>query len=205
MSERPPPGLGTRDRILDAARLCLLRDGFAALTTRSIAETAGVPVSQTHYHFGSKRALVLALLERENARLLERQSLMYGDDMPLWKQWEQACDFFEEDLASGYVRVLQEMIAAGWSDPDVAAAVRRDLTGWQSLLADVAQHFADRHHGVGPFTPTEISVLVGAAFMGAESLALLGFEESEQPARGALRKIGELIRQYEEAETLGSG
>ena len=49
---------------------------------------------------------------------------MYAGPEPLWRQWEQACDFLDEDLESGYVRVLQEMIAAGWSDPEVAAAVR---------------------------------------------------------------------------------
>ena len=40
---------------------------------------------------------------------------MYGQDVPLWRRYEQACDFLEDDLESGYVRVLQEMIAAGWS------------------------------------------------------------------------------------------
>ena len=43
---------------------------------------------------------------------------------PLWRQWERACDYLDDDLESGYVRVLQEMIAAGWSDAEVAAAVR---------------------------------------------------------------------------------
>ena len=41
---------------------------------------------------------------------------------PLWQRYEQACDFLEDDLESGYVRVLQEMIAAGWSN-------RRDRRG----------------------------------------------------------------------------
>ena len=38
---------------------------------------------------------------------------MYAEDVPLWQRYEQACDFLEDDLESGYVRVLQEMIAAG--------------------------------------------------------------------------------------------
>ncbi|MCZ6738117.1 MAG: TetR family transcriptional regulator, partial [Actinobacteria bacterium] len=44
----------TRAEILDAARRCLLADGYAALSTRKVAEDAGVPLSQIHYHFGSK-------------------------------------------------------------------------------------------------------------------------------------------------------
>ena len=41
---------------------------------------------------------------------------MYAEEAPLWQRYEQACDFLEDDLESGYVRVLQEMIAAGWSN-----------------------------------------------------------------------------------------
>jgi AcrR family transcriptional regulator len=89
---------GTADRILDAARRALLSAGYAGLSTRQIAEDAGVPLSQIHYHFGSKRQLILALLDRENARLLQRQKRMFNDEVPLWKQREQACDFLEDDL-----------------------------------------------------------------------------------------------------------
>ena len=60
--------------------------------------------------------MVLALLEAENRRRLARQTAMYAQDVPLWRRYEQACDFLEDDLESGYVRVLQEMIAAGWSN-----------------------------------------------------------------------------------------
>ncbi len=140
---------------------------------------------------------MLALLDRENVRLLERQARMFDDEVPLWKQWEQACDFFEEDLASGYVRVLQEMMAAGWSDPEVASAVRRDLCGWYELLTDVAERALVRLGGLGPFTPAEAAALVGNAFLGAEALILLGVEEQQVPSRAALRRVAELIRTAE--------
>ena len=105
-----------------------------------------------------------------------------------------ACDFLDEDLESGYVRVLQEMIAAGWSDPDVAAEVRRAQAGWYALLSDVAERNAARLGGLGPFTPAEVAALMGLPFMGAEAAILLGMDEREFPARSALRKIGALIR-----------
>ena len=114
----------TRNSILEAAKEALLENGYAALSTRAIAQRAGVPLSQIHYHFGTKQNLVLEVLAVENRRLLERQTRMYHSEMPFWKQWEQACDFLDDDLASGYVRVLQEMTAAGWADGEIAAAVR---------------------------------------------------------------------------------
>jgi hypothetical protein len=95
--------------------------------------------------------------------------------------------------------VLQEMIAAGWSDPEVAAAVRRFWGGWFRLLAEVAEAAAGRlRGGLGPFTPAEVGLLMGLPFIGAESAILLGFTEEEMPARSALRKVGAVIRALEE-------
>ncbi len=186
-----------RDAILDATRQCLLETGFAQLSTRRITERAGVALSQLHYHFGSKHGLVLALLGRENERLLGRQQAMYEDDRPLWRQWEQACDYLEEDLRSGYVRVLQEMTAAGWSNEEIADAVRHDLRGWFRLLTSVTERFFAEYGPVGPFRPREIAALVGLAFLGAESMLLLGVPETELPCRAALRRFGDVIKAVE--------
>ena len=123
---------------------------------------------------------------------------MFGGPEPLWQQWERACDFLDEDLESGYVRILQEMIAAGWSDPEVAAAVRAVQGGWYKLLAEVAEREGHRLGGLGPFTPAEVGALMGLPFLGAESTILLGFTEDVVPARSALRKIGLVIRMFEE-------
>jgi AcrR family transcriptional regulator len=185
--------LGAREAILEAARSCLLSDGYARLSTRRVAEAAGVPLSQIHYHFGSKQQLILAVLAAQNERLLERQAQMYAGPQPLWLRWERACDFLEVDLASGYVRILQELIAAGWSDPELAIQVRELLGGWYRLLADVARRELERGGSLGPFTPDEVAALMGLPFLGAESAILLGFSESELPARSALRKVGQVL------------
>jgi AcrR family transcriptional regulator len=191
----------TRLRIIDAARRCLLADGFMGLSTRKVADEAEVPLSQLHYHFGSKGGLVLALFEEENKRRLDRQTRMYAEeDIPLWRRYEQACDYLEDDLESGYVRVLQEMIAAGWSNEQVGDAVRELLGGWYRLLAEVAREAERKHGPLGPFTPDEVATLVANAFIGAESVLLLGFDRQVMPVRSALRRIGLIIRALEEGQ-----
>jgi len=184
----------TRSGILAAARARLLADGYANLSTRAVAEAAGVPLSQIHYHFGSKRQLVLAILAAENDRLLDRQTEMYESPDPLWVRWDRACDFLDEDLRSGYVRILNEMIAAGWSDAEVAATVREMMSGWFVLLADVARREMERGTDLGPFTPEEVGTLMGLPFVGAESMLLVGMSDDVLPARSALRKVGALLR-----------
>jgi AcrR family transcriptional regulator len=188
----------TRSSILEAARSQLLAEGYSGMSTRKVADAAGVPLSQVHYHFGSKQGLILTLLEEENRRRLDRQTRMYAATAPLWKRYEQACDYLEDDLDSGYVRVLQEMIAAGWSNPEIAAATRQLLGGWFDLVTDVAREAERLHGSLGPFTAEEAATLIGNAFMGAEALLLLGFDRGELPIRSALRRISVLVRQLEE-------
>lgn len=184
----------TRARILDAARSCLLADGYANLSTRRVAEAADVPLSQIHYYFGSKQELILSVLAAENVRLLDRQREMFGAPEPLWVRWELACDYLDADVESGYVRVLQEMIAAGWADAEVAAAVRELVGGWYGVLAEVARREEERGADLGGFTPDEIAALMGTPFLGAEELILLGVTEATLPLRSALRKVGLLLR-----------
>ena len=187
----------TREVILDAARTGLLMQGYAGLSTRKVAEGAEVPLSQLHYHFGGKQQLILCVLARENERLVERQTRMYGEDRPLWQRYEQACDFLDDDLASGYVRVLQEMIAAGWTNDAIAVEVRRLLQGWFELLTTVLGEAQGQGLRLGPFEPREVATLLGLQAMGAESLLLLGLESETVQVRTALRRMGDLLRQAE--------
>jgi AcrR family transcriptional regulator len=188
----------TRRAILDAARERLFADGYAGLSTRKVAVTAGVPLSQLHYHFGSKQQLILSLLDDENRRRLDRQTRLYAQELPLWQRYEQACDVLEDDMDSGYVRLLQEMIAAGWSNPVIGSAVREMLGGWLQLLTDVAHEAQARYGSLGPFTAGELSGLIGQAFLGGEAMMLLGFARRQWPVRAALRRIGAVIREWEQ-------
>jgi AcrR family transcriptional regulator len=190
----------TAVRILEAARSCLLNDGYATLSTRRVADQAGVPLSQIHYHFGGKQGLILALLERENTLLVERQRVMYGAETPLWKRYEQACDFLDDDLASGYVRVLQEMMAAGWSDRAFGQQVVAMLTAWFTVLEDVAREAESRFGSLGPLAPGDLAALIGLSFLGGEAVILLGDEEWGKRVRRSLRSVGELIRRFEEPQ-----
>ena len=108
-----------------------------------------MPLSQIHYHFGSKQGMVLALFEYLNAQLLDRQNALFGDPtLKLSEQWDRACDYLDDDIASGYVRVLQELTAASWPDAEVAKVVRAGLITWFDLITELARK-AERELG-GP-------------------------------------------------------
>jgi AcrR family transcriptional regulator len=192
----------TSTTLLEAAKKVLRQNGYAGLSTRDVAAAADVPLSQIHYHFGSKQGMVLALFEYLNAQLLDRQNALFHDTtLKLSEQWDRACDYLDDDIASGYVRVLQELTAAGWHDGEVAKEVRTGLIVWFDLITELARK-ADRElGGLGPLAAEEAAALIGCAFMGAESLYLLGGEKKGVPVRKALRRVGDVIRLAEAAST----
>jgi AcrR family transcriptional regulator len=189
----------TRTTLLEAAKKMLRQKGYSGLSTRDVAVAAGVPLSQIHYHFGSKQGMVLALFEYLNAQLLDRQNAMFGNPaLTLAEQWDLACDYLDDDIASGYVRVLQELIAASWADPAVAKVIRAGVMGWIDLITGAARRSKGK---LGPFSPEEVGVLAANVFIGAESLYLLGIEKKNTPVRQVLRRIGDLVSLAEAASS----
>lgn len=151
-----------------------------------------MPLSQIHYHFGGRQGLLLGLLAQENERLLERQEAMYAADAPLWQRYELACDYLEDDLASGYVRLLQEMIAAGWSDSVIGEQVTTLQTAWFALLEKVIGD-SGPELDLGPFSARDIATLVGLGFMGGESMLLLDRSWAERVIP-ALRAVATALK-----------
>ncbi len=192
---------GARSALLDAAQRLLRTEGVAGLATRRVAGEAAQPLSQIHYHFGSKQGLMLALLDHIDKQALGRQRAMYGAGASLSARWYKACDFLDEDLASGYVRLLQECAALGWSEEAMAEKVRALLNRWYSLLTEVAREAEARFGPLGPFSAAEVAALAGNAFFGAESMLLLKIDETHIPIRSALRKIGLMIEALERKES----
>ena len=190
--------------MLEAAKKVLRQNGYSKLSTRDVAAAAGVPLSQIHYHFGSKQGMVLALFEYLNSQLLDRQGALFGEaTLKLSEQWDRACDYLDDDIASGYVRVLQELIAASWADAPVAEVIRAGITGWLDLITGLARRAEREFGGLGPFSAEEVAALIANAFIGAESHYLLGLEKKGVPVRQALRRFGDLIRIAEGSSSTG--
>src|SRR5499427_5638144 len=148
----------TRALVLEAAKKVLRQAGYAKLSTRDVAAAAGVPLSQIHYYFGSKQGMVLALFEYLNAQLLDRQNALFGDTaLKLSEQWDRACDYLDDDIASGYVRVLQELTAASWADAEVAKVVRAGLITWFNLITELARKAERELGGLGPLSAEEVA------------------------------------------------
>ena len=141
---------------------------------------------------------MLEVLERENERLLERQRKLYAAPGPLAEKWRTACDFLDEDIRSGYVRVLWELWAAGLADETLAAGWRSAMGGWRRLLesvfADMGRRPRDR---AAALRPRALATLVANVFQGIEIELLAGVPPEEAPHREVLDALGALIERAE--------
>lgn len=66
----------TPERLLDAAEQLFAARGIDAVSVRAVNAAAGANVAAVHYHFGSKEALVEAVLRRRMDALAERRRAM---------------------------------------------------------------------------------------------------------------------------------
>ncbi len=190
-------GEATHERVLLAARDVLLERGFAQTSTRAVAERAEVPLSLVHYHFGSKQRLLIEVLERENELLLDRQRELYATPGPLAEKWRIACEFLDEDISSGYVRVLWELWAAGLADETLAARWRATAGGWRSLLESVAAAWVATLDTPPPISPKGLATLVANVFQGIEIELLAGVTDADAAHREVLDALGAVIERWE--------
>lgn len=203
MSSPPRPdqrlerGRATRAHLLAAAAAVMREQGYTAMSMRAVADRAGTRLSLVQYHFGSKRGLLLAVLDDLTESLLERQRSMFDDGRPFAEQWRTACDYLREDVRSGYVRTLWELWAAGLADAELAERWRDTQRSWRELIAERLERWQAECGVELPMPPRALAALVGNVFEGAETEILAGVSEAESPHLEALEACAALIAQAE--------
>jgi len=187
----------TNDQIVSAAQRVLVRDGGAGLSTRSVAAEADVSLSLIHYHFGSREGLLLAVLDEMNAALIKRQQGLYErSDLAFSEKWRQAVAFYRADLKSGYVRILLELAAEGFSNPQLASRVRLAMRDWRDLLIGVATTALPKSRR-SLVEPEELGSIIVSFWYGMELQHLLGVPEEDGHLWHALETIGRLLERWE--------
>lgn len=189
-------GLSTREAILDATFRRVASDGYAQLNIREIAREAGVNHALINYHFRNKQQLVLEVLDQANRRLLARQEAMYAQPDTVSDKWRKACEFYGEDVRSGFVKLVMELMAASFSDPALRAGYLPRFLAWRRVV-DAATKDAIAEHGIDlPISSQAISTMIGCFWIGMEAEMALGVNEGEghhQEAMGAMLSLLQLM------------
>ena len=191
-------GVTTRALILESARRRLCEAGYARLNVRDIAKDAGVNHALIGYHFQGKQQLVLAVLDEANRQLLERQERMYGQPSSARDKWQQACDFYEEDLRSGFVRLLMELMGASFTDETLRREFTPRLLAWTRLVETAVTDFIDQAGLEIPVSARAIASWISWFWIGMEASMTLGISEEDGHQREALEAVSALLRSLEQ-------
>jgi AcrR family transcriptional regulator len=208
MSAAPPPETAipageqpadTKTRILDAAFRCLATRGYAALSVREIAKDAGANHALINYYFGTKDRLVIAVLDEANRQLLARQRLMYDQPGGFAAKWAQARRFYENDIASGFVRVQAELYAASLSNVALREQFVPRVQAWKQLVLGAVQEALQRHRPSLPqgFDAEAIASLISEFWLGMEFARLIGDADERARHDKALDAIQRLLEALE--------
>ena len=120
--------------LLDAAERLLVEVGWAQVTTRRLAQEAGLNHGLVHYYFGSMEEVFIQVLERYTAQLTARQRELYASDAPFIDKWRAAMAHLVDEDEAEYQKIWFELQAMSWSRPEMRARVGRILGEWQSVL-----------------------------------------------------------------------
>jgi AcrR family transcriptional regulator len=105
-----------RERLLDATEEIMLRDGYAAVSSRSVAAKVGINAPLVHYYFPTLDDLFVSVLRRRGDVNVARMAEALEEEEPLRAWWELASD------ARGSA-LFVELIAAANHRPALRAAV----------------------------------------------------------------------------------
>lgn len=92
----------TRTALLDAAEALMLEEGYAAVSSRRIANKAGLP-NAIHYYFETMDELFIELFRRGAERSLARQEEVLASPQPLWAFWDLLLDRGNGDLNTEFI------------------------------------------------------------------------------------------------------
>jgi AcrR family transcriptional regulator len=135
------------EALLDAAERLLAEVGYAGITTRRLAEEAGINHGLVHYYFGSNENLLVQALERFTARLITRQRDLYATDLPFADKWRTAMHFLVSEDVS-YEKIWLELQALAWNNPEIRARLARVNAEWRAVLTEAFEQ-PRRELGIG--------------------------------------------------------
>ena len=142
----------TRRAVLDAARVLFVDPGYAATPLTAIAAEAGVAIQTVYKIFGSKKALLSALVDvtvagdDEPVALAQRQ---FVTDIRALSDARAKLGRYAAHLAETHARQAQVMLAlagAATADPDAAAIWRKNLDERRHAMTMFAAELATTGH-----------------------------------------------------------
>jgi AcrR family transcriptional regulator len=181
MKQTPTRGSETRARIIEAALETVSEEGFAEATARAIARRGGFNQALIFYHFGSLANLLLEAFAETSATQVAKYRDAAADVSSLSDLVEIARRLHADDLESGSVAAVTQLMAAA-TDPREKRSILDRFEEWIRLVQETLERVSNRMPVASVVPAREAAYAIAAMFLGIELMAHLDPERSEAPA-----------------------
>jgi AcrR family transcriptional regulator len=146
---------GMRDKILDATAEIMLKEGYAAATSRRVADRVGVQRALLYYYFPTMDDLYLAVLRRGTAVTLDNQRKALTSNRPLHALWDLTAD----PRGAG---LLMEFMALGNHRKEIRAELAAGAEKFREAQIAALTVILPDHTDRTTAPPEVVSVLIAA-------------------------------------------
>lgn len=177
-----------RRRILDAAEEIMLKEGYAAVSSRTVATAVGIQAPLVHYYFATLDDLFVAVLQRRAGRNVERMAAALLSPEPLRAWWELAS-------SPRGTALFVELLAAANHRPALKAEVGGIAREVRRMQMDVLERLLPEY-GIDPevFPPPLVAAAVQGLAFSAVQDSVAGYDTA---ADQAIAAMGRLIERLE--------
>jgi AcrR family transcriptional regulator len=174
-------------RLLDATEEIILEEGYAAVSSRSVAARAGIQAPLLHYYFPTIDELFVAVLRRRSEPNVERMKAAMGSPEPFKAWWELASDPRGTALLLEFVAAANHRPALKAEVGEAAYQVRR--MQMQTLEAILPEYGLDPQD----FPPAFIAAAMQGIAFAIVADEAAGFDTAHGEARAGMDRLVGLL------------
>lgn len=168
---------------MDATETVIRDEGYAAVSSRRVAEVAGIQQGLVYYYFETMDDLLVATYQRRTARGIARYERDARSETPVAALWKDLSEGLDAKMSFAFVALASH-------HEGVREVYTRFLSDARKLQAEViARDAAARDIDLAPATPTALAFILHSASLVMAREAALGVTDGHDEARALLNLL----------------
>ena len=181
------PDAKNRGVLLDAAEQLMLEEGYAAVTSRRVAEKAALKPQLVHYYFRTMDDLFLAAFRRRADEGLQAQARALQSPQPLWALWRFSTDPAATAITMEFVALANHRKAL---KAEIAYYAERFREEQQKAMSTVLQRYGVDAAEVPPLVWSVLMTSVSRVLVMEQALGMsAGHAETVEFVERYLRRL----------------
>jgi AcrR family transcriptional regulator len=174
-------------RLLDATEEIMLREGYAAVSSRSVAAEVGIQAPLVHYYFPTIDDLFVSVLHRRAEPNVERMAAALASPQPLLAWWQLASD-------PRGTALFVELLAAANHRPALRAEVGKVAHEVRQMqMATLSTLISEYGLDAEDFPPALIAAAMQGLAFGVVSDQAAGYATAHEEAAAAMTRFLERL------------